>query len=110
MFTVRKRIEVCGAHRLDLPYESKCSNLHGHNWIIYVTCRSGVLNSEGMVIDFTKIKNTVMKLDHANLNEILPSGFNPTAERIACWLCEQIPYCIRVEVQESEGNVAVYEK
>ena len=31
MYYVSKRMEVAGAHRLDLPYESKCSNLHGHN-------------------------------------------------------------------------------
>jgi 6-pyruvoyltetrahydropterin/6-carboxytetrahydropterin synthase len=29
---------------------------------------------------------------------------------MARWICEQIPQCFRVEVQESEGNVAIYEK
>ena len=44
--------------------------------------------------------------DHANLNEVVP--FNPTAENIARWICENVPNCYRVDVQESEGNTASY--
>ena len=108
MYTVKKRIEVSGAHFLNLPYDSKCRQLHGHNWIITVTCQREKLNPSGMVIDFVKIKEIVQRLDHANINDIL-GDLNPTAENIACWLCEQIPYCVAVEVQESEGNTARYE-
>ncbi len=108
MFTVIKRMEVSASHWLQLSYHSKCSNLHGHNWIITVYCRSEQLNAEGMVVDFTRIKEMVMgKLDHQNLNEVLP--FNPTAENIARWICSQIPQCYKVEVQESEGNIVIYE-
>lgn len=109
MFTIKKRMEIAGAHRLSLPYESKCSHLHGHNWIITVTCQSNELNEAGMVIDFQHIKEIVGQIDHRNLNEVLGDGVNPTAEYIAYWLCKQIPHCVRVEVQESEGNVAIYE-
>ena len=83
-------------------------NLHGHNWIIIVTCRREKLNDCGMVVDFVKIKEIVNQLDHANINDVL-GDVNPTAENIARWLCDKIPYCVRVEVQESEGNVAIYE-
>ena len=103
MFTVIKRMEISASHKLVLPYRSKCASLHGHNWIIMR------LNSEGMVVDFTRIKEVVTeKLDHQNLNEVLP--FNPTAENIARWVCKQIPQCYKVEVQESEGNIVIYEK
>lgn len=109
MYIVTKRIEISASHALTLDYPSKCTQLHGHNWIITVTCQSRELNANGMVEDFTAIKEAVKaRLDHANLNEVLP--FNPTAENIARWICEQIPTCVRVDVQESEGNVASYIK
>lgn len=109
MYTVIKRMEISASHSLRLSYPSKCENLHGHNWIITVYCRSLTLNADGMVVDFTHIKKAVhAKLDHQNLNDVLP--FNPTAENIARWVCEQVPSCFKVEVKESEGNTAIYEK
>ena len=108
IYYVKKRLEISAAHQLRLSYESKCENLHGHNWIITVYCRAQELNSDGMVIDFSVIKNLIKeRLDHKNLNEILP--FNPTAENIAHWICNEIPHCYKVEVQESENNTACYE-
>lgn len=116
MYYVSKRMEIAGAHRLTLDYESKCSNLHGHNWIITVHCKAKALNDNGMVLDFTHIKKLVHdKLDHKYINDVI--SFNPTAENMAKWICDQINYvlpedrcCYKVEVQESEGNIAVYEK
>ena len=109
MFIVKKRMEIAGAHRLNLDYESKCANLHGHNWIVTVWCKSQTLDDNGMVMDFTHIKREIQdKLDHKFLNDVVP--FNPTAENISKWVCDQIPNCYRVSVQESEGNVATYER
>lgn len=109
MYYLTKRLEISAAHRLTLSYDSKCTNTHGHNWIITVHCRATELNADGMVTDFTHIKNTVMdRLDHADLNEVLP--FNPTAENIARWICDNVPNCYRVDVQESEGNIASYQR
>lgn len=109
MYTVMKRMEISASHSLKLSYQSKCENLHGHNWIITVWCRARKLNQDGMVVDFTHIKEKIQKkLDHKNLNEILP--FNSTAENMAKWICDQIPECFKVMVQESEGNRALYEK
>lgn len=108
MYTVTKRLEISAAHQLSLDYESKCKNLHGHNWIICVTCQSETLDANGMVVDFKHIKNLVSDmLDHQYLNDVLQC--NPTAENIAHWICEKVPHCVKVSVQESEGNVAVYE-
>lgn len=109
MYFVKKRFEISAAHKLDLSYESKCTNIHGHNWIITVECRSRELNEEGMVTDFTHIKQKVMeKLDHAYINDVIKE--NPTAENIARWIVDNVPNCWRCEVQESEGNSAAYEK
>lgn len=109
MFTVTKRIEISGAHFLHLDYESKCSSLHGHNWIITVTVQNDRLDENGMVVDFSRIKDIVNSFDHRCANDIM-GDVNPTAENMAKWLCDRIPYCIRVSVQETEGNVATYEK
>ena len=109
MYYVTKRMEIAGCHHLNLSYESKCENLHGHNWIVTVFCKAENLNSDGIVIDFKHVKNKIHGfLDHGNFNELLP--FNPTAENIAKWIVEQIPMCYKAIVQESEGNTAIYEK
>ncbi len=122
MYIVTKRIEIAGAHKLNLSYPSPCSRLHGHNWIIHVEVSSEELNGEGMVIDFTHISRVVKELDHKNLNDEF--DFNPTAEHIADVLAHRLKSLIlnlyhkgeahlsthvsKVTVQESEGNVACY--
>lgn len=109
MYFVSKSMEISAAHKLNLSYESKCQNLHGHNWHVTIYCKAEKLNQDGMVCDFTHIKKAIHeKLDHQYLNDILP--FNPTAENMARWMCEQIPTCYKVSVQESDGNIATYEK
>ena len=110
MYYVKKKLEISGAHRLSLNYESKCRNLHGHNWVIEIYMKSSTLDSNGMVMDFTHIKKAISeKLDHQNLNDIF--DFNPTAENIAKWIVDELgTKCYKVSVQESEGNTACYER
>jgi len=75
---------------------------------VTVECRSEQLDENGMVVDFSVIKRTVIdRLDHRVLNEVL--DFNPTAENIARWIVDTVPYCFRATVEESDGNTAVYE-
>lgn len=117
MYKVSKRMEIAGAHQLRLPYESPCQNVHGHNWIVTVHCCSRKLTEYGMIVDFAKVKKVVHgELDHSFVNDKLPDGMNPTAENMAKWICDkvneicEVGCCYKVEVQESEGNVAVYER
>ncbi|MHA1882015.1 MAG: 6-pyruvoyl trahydropterin synthase family protein [Candidatus Thorarchaeota archaeon] len=120
MFKIKKTFEVSVMHHLDLDYDSPCVRDHGHNLKITVYCASEELNKNGMVIDFEEIKRKVHSvIDHRNLNDIKDIGFvadsdenysvNPTAERLAEWIFYQVPHCYRVDVQETEGNVATYE-
>ena len=107
MYYVTKTMEIAGAHSLKLSYPSKCSRLHGHNWIVNVHCKARDLNPDGMVADFSRIKELIHdRLDHGNLNELLP--FNPTAENLARWIVDTVPTCYRADVRESEGNTAAY--
>lgn len=118
-YSISKRMEIAGAHQLSLDYESKCRNLHGHNWIVTVYCRANVLNHVGMVIDFKKINNAIHdRLDHMYINDVV--SVNPTAENMAAWILDRVndelrevnkadgsdSECYRVTIQESEGNVA----
>lgn len=100
-------MEVSASHHLTLSYRSKCERVHGHNWKITVYCRAPQLNEDGMVVDFTHLKQAIHgRLDHSDLNEKLP--FNPTAENIARWIVDEVPQCYCAIVQESEGNTAAY--
>lgn len=120
MFKIKKTIEVAISHKLKLPYDSPCQGDHGHNLIITVYCAFNYLNESSMVVDFAEIKRIVHgQLDHKCLNDIEGFGwemqevggrveFNPTAERLAEWICMQIPKCFQVDVQESTGNIATY--
>lgn len=115
MYKVSKRMEIAGAHNLKLPYESKCQNVHGHNWIVTVHCQSHKLTEYGMIVDFAKVKEEIHSvLDHSYINDVV-APLNPTAEIMAKWICDKVSaicevgYCYKVEVQESEGNIATYE-
>ena len=117
MYYVSKRMEIAASHNLALPYISPCTNLHGHNYVVYVYCKADHLTDYGMIVDFAKVKKEIHGvLDHQYLNRVLPREMNPTAENMAKWICDRVTdicevgYCYKVSVQESEGNVAIYER
>ena len=72
MYYIKKSFEISASHHLKLSYQSKCSNVHGHNWHITIYCKSRELNKDGMVADFSEVKRLIHdRLDHADLNKVL---------------------------------------
>lgn len=109
MYYVSKKIEIAASHHLEVDYPTKCARQHGHNYQIEVFCKAEELDRNGMVVDFKEIKELVTDvMDHKDLNEVLP--FNPTSENIARWICDRVPHCYKVTVQETGDNTATYVK
>lgn len=85
------------AHKLVLPYESKCKNMHGHTYKVEIEIQ-GDPDEHGIVMDFSELKRRVeaVSFDHQVLQDIacpnctnliaegwLPSkDTNPTAEHL----------------------------
>ena len=82
MYYVCKRLEISSAHALHLSYDSKCEDLHGHNWIVKVYCKSETLNADGMVTDFTHIKRDISGVLQSHGGEHRPLDLRPRGERL----------------------------
>jgi 6-pyruvoyltetrahydropterin/6-carboxytetrahydropterin synthase len=67
MFTVSREINFCYGHRL-LHYSGKCRHLHGHNGRAVLLLEASKLDSHGMVLDFTEIKNVLGRWIDENLD------------------------------------------
>lgn len=130
---ITRRFQFCAGHRV-YGHESKCNNLHGHNYVAFVTVR-GSLDSIGRVIDFSQVKALVggwidsnwdhafichaddeealraVRMVHRQAVYVMPS--NPTAENMAAYLMSKatalLPIglrCSRVELWETENCYA----
>jgi len=67
IYRVRRKIHwedrFSSAHFLTLPYKSPCQRIHGHEYKVEIEIE-GELNDDGMILDFTKLKEIVKELDH----------------------------------------------
>lgn len=68
MFTITKEVYFCYGHRL-MNYPGKCRNLHGHSVKASISIEQEYLNDEGMVCDFSDIRDCAeqyidLYLDH----------------------------------------------
>ena len=107
-----RRIQFCAGHRV-LNHESKCANMHGHNYVAFFHAEAGHLDSIGRVMDFSVLKERIggwidQHWDHTFLynaedfvvRELLTSEhwnkvpyvcyFNPTAEKMAEYLLNTV--------------------
>ncbi len=124
MFEVRVEADFAAAHFLK-DYNGKCENLHGHNYKVFAHVRGNNLNEGGMLLDFSKLKDALRKtckiLDHTNLNDFPFFNQNPSAEKIALFIFENIkkelneskdiqkePLLYAVDVFETETSRARY--
>ncbi len=101
-YQVSKVFTFEAAHRLIKNYTGKCSNNHGHSWVVKITVGSNTLDEKGMVIDFNELKRIKEwidnQLDHATIlwkqdpmvqyieitgQRLFLTDNNPTSEAIA---------------------------
>ena len=104
------------AHRLPNVGEGhKCSEIHGHSFLIEIHIQGTVDKRSGWVMDFADIDNAFGplhdQLDHKNLNDIAGLD-NPTSENIAKWIWEHLhlalPQLSKIIVQESPESGCIY--
>jgi len=83
--------------------------MHGHTWTVEVEIYyTGEIPEPacGMIMDFGDIKEVIDKLDHVNLNDIIP---NPTAENIAKFLLKGVRAQAYGFLHKASINVRVWE-
>lgn len=89
-----KIFTIEAAHRLpNVPAGHKCARLHGHSFRIEIRISGDLVEPEAWVMDFADVKSAFQpifdRLDHHYLNDV-PGLENPTSERLAEWLWEQL--------------------
>ena len=111
MYEVRVEADFAAAHFLK-DYHGKCENLHGHNYKVYAHVRGDRLDEGGMLLDFTELKGALRKvcgqLDHKNLNDYDYFLQNPSAERIATYIAENILNDIPSLKKNATDNAYLY--
>lgn len=107
-------------------YDGPCGRLHGHTYRVRIEATSNKLHASEycphpvMVADFRTLrwaKQDMLKggLDHCVLNEVLPEGYDTTAEMLAQFIYEktkkQLPpeVSIKVAVSETANSWVEYE-
>ena len=118
MYEISKTFKFSAAHQLDhLPEDHKCHRLHGHNYTVTFSLVADHLDSDGFVVDYAELTDTMGKwikhnLDHRNLNDVMPMP--STAENLARWLYEDLDVydwghmVTAVMVQETESSSATF--
>lgn len=139
MYTLQTSASFDSAHFLK-GYEGKCSNIHGHRWLVEVTVASEEIEEKGqirgMIVDFKTLKEDIKELadefDHSLLIEegslktktqealqeegfrVVELSFRPTAENLARYFYDKIEekeyQVILVKVYETPNNCAGYSR
>ena len=107
-YVVTKEFRFEAAHRLLRNYTGKCTNNHGHSWLVTLHLEGSDLDEKDMLIDFQELK--ILKtwiddnLDHSSIlwendpmcayvieseQRLYTTVKNPTSEHIAELVLEQ---------------------
>lgn len=96
MFQVCVQAHFDAAHFIR-NYDGNCAKLHGHRWNVIVCIEGRQLDSLGMLLDFSEVKQCIKQklnlLDHNLLNDLVPfglQGVNPTAENLAHYIFTEL--------------------
>jgi 6-pyruvoyltetrahydropterin/6-carboxytetrahydropterin synthase len=94
MFQVSVEETFSSGHALR-GYKGKCENVHGHNYRVQVTLEGPQLDSIGLLIDFTQLKQVIRgiikRLDHQFINDLEPfTTVNPSAENMAKYFYDEV--------------------
>ena len=112
MYTVRVEADFSAAHFLS-RYKGKCEQLHGHNYRVRLWAKGSNLDEGGMLADFAALKGPLRevckKLDHTNLNDHVFFAGDPSAERIARYIYEEVSRLLPPPVAELISAVDVFE-
>lgn len=107
---VTKRFSFEMAHAL-LNYDGPCKNIHGHSYILEVTILGSPLISvghpkDGLVIDFTDIKDAVQKeiIDHVDHSLVINKN---SPEKVTKHLFRQFDKVIALDYQPSCENLLI---
>jgi 6-pyruvoyltetrahydropterin/6-carboxytetrahydropterin synthase len=94
MFQVSVEDTFSSGHALR-GYRGKCENVHGHNYRVRVTVEGPQLDSIGLLVDFTLLKQVMReiigRLDHQFINDLEPfRTVNPSAENLAKYFYDEM--------------------
>jgi 6-pyruvoyltetrahydropterin/6-carboxytetrahydropterin synthase len=128
--SVTRKLTFCAGHRVR-NHESKCKNLHGHNYVVWVTAQAPKLDALGRVVDFSVLKDRLgswldVNWDHGFIvweadveaqaalrmisgqkKAIVP--FNPTAEEMAQYLLNVICPALMVGIDVTVTSIRIDE-
>ena len=93
-----------------VKFENKTKTTEKHFYLkITVYCRNKTLNDKGVVIDNDLMEQGLRKfLDNKCLNDVLKC--EPTLERLANYIYEQVIPCYKVKIESPKGDIVIYEE
>ncbi len=122
MYRIKVQSDFDSAHFL-VNTGTKCDELHGHRWTVWITLCSEELTKKGWVVNFKNVKkwlsDIIEEYDHGLLNFYI---YQPTAENLCFCIYRHIYKQVqqhnfnhktsvsieKVEIAETPNNIASY--